>query len=179
MSKSIGNYIGIDEPPNEIFGKVMSIPDELIYHYFELATDVTLEKLEQVKAILSDSSVNPMIIKKELAEILVDMYHPRGSGKKARAEFERVFSQKQIPDDIPQIHVDDLTRMGLNPAAVYLVHLMSQAKLCKSNSEARKLIQGGGVSLDGNRITDPDFEFSVTRDMILKVGKRRFLRIRA
>ncbi|MEW5993631.1 MAG: tyrosine--tRNA ligase [Candidatus Zixiibacteriota bacterium] len=180
MSKSLGNYIGIDEPPDDIFGKTMSIPDDLIYSYFELGTDVTVEKLEQVKQALSRPDVNPMLIKKELATRLVDMYHKPGSGEKAREEFERVFSRRQLPDDIPEITADDIRTWEMDPDSIYLVRLMSQAQLAKSNSEARKLIAAGAVELDGRRITDSDFEFRLkpADERVLKVGKRRFLRIR-
>jgi len=179
MSKSLGNYIGIDEEPREVFGKAMSIPDEQIYHYFELATDVSLEKLQDIKAELAKSGINPMNLKKRLGETLVDMYHPAGSGKAAREEFERIFSQKKLPDDIPEIDLGEIKKLELNPEAVYLVHLMTKTGLSKSNGEARKLIQGGGVSIDGDRIEDTDYEFKVDRDMILKVGKRRFMKIKA
>ena len=179
MSKSLGNYIGIDEEPREMFGKAMSIPDEQIYHYFELATDVSLEKLQDIKAELAKSGINPMNLKKRLGETLVDMYHPAGSGKAAREEFERIFSQKKLPDDIPEIDLGEIKKLELNPEAVYLVHLMTKTGLSKSNGEARKLIQGGGVSIDGDRIEDTDYEFKVDRDMILKVGKRRFMKIKA
>ena len=179
MSKSLGNYIGIDEPAEEMFGKVMSIPDKLIYHYFELATDVSLEKLAEIKETLSRDDVNPMDIKKELGETLVDMYHPAGSGKTAREKFELQFSQKQVPDDIPEIDLAGIKEFGLDPTAVYLVHLMTKAKLASSGGEARRLIKGGGVSLDGERVTDPNCEFAVQRDVVLKVGKLRYLRIKA
>ena len=179
MSKSIGNYVGIDEPPREIFGKVMSIPDELIYHYFELATDVSVEKLEEIKAALDSDGVNPMSIKKKLASTLVDMYYPAGAGKEAREEFERVFSKKQLPDDMPEITREQLQADGFDPDQVYLVKLMTHMKLSKSNGEARKLIQGGGVSLNGERVNDAGHEFAVTEETILKVGKRRFLRLKA
>jgi len=179
MSKSLGNYIGIDEEPREMFGKAMSIPDEQIYHYFELATDVSLEKLQEIKAELTKSDVNPMILKKKLGETLVDMYHSAGSGKAAREEFERIFSQKKLPDEIPEIDLGEIKKLELNPEAVYLVHLMTKTGLSKSNGEARKLIQGGGVSIDGEKIDDTDYELKVDRDMVLKVGKRHFLKIKA
>jgi len=179
MSKSLGNYIGIDEPPREIFGKVMSIPDDIIYSYYELATDVVQEELEKIKQQLSSPDVNPMLIKKELAERLVDMYHEKGSGKAAREEFERVFSQKQLPDEIPTIKSDEIKKLGLDPEQLYLVGLISKSKLAKSNSEARKLITAGAVSLDGEKITDPNYEFSLKNgsEPILKVGKRRYLKL--
>jgi tyrosyl-tRNA synthetase len=178
MSKSLGNYIGIDESPKDIFGKTMSIPDKLIYDYFLLAADVTQEKLEDIRQQLAVPDVNPMAIKKELGETIVDLYYPKGTGRAAREEFERIFSQKQLPDDMPELTAQGLADLGLDPGAVYLVHLMAKANLSKSNSEARKLIESGSVSIDGEKITDVDLEFPLDRDMVLKVGKRRFLRLR-
>lgn len=177
MSKSLGNYIGIDEPPREIFGKAMSIPDELIYNYFELATEVSFEKLEEIKKRLTSADVNPMLVKKELGETLVDMYNEPGSGKNAREEFERVFSQKKLPDEIPEINFDGLKDLELDPEKIYLVHLITKTEMAKSNSEARKLIKSGAVSLNGEKVTDMDYEFAAAEELVLKVGKRRFLKI--
>jgi len=177
MSKSLGNYIGIDDPPREIFGRAMSIPDDLIYTYFELATDVTMERLEKVKQTLSKPDVNPMLIKKELGETLVEMYNPAGSGRAAREEFERVFSKKELPDEMPEIGRDGISKLDLDPDNIYLVRLMSACKLAKSNGEARKLIKAGAVSIDGEKIDDVDFEFPLDKEMVLKVGKRRFLKL--
>ena len=178
MSKSLGNYIGIDESPREMFGKTMSIPDNVMYDYFVLATDVTAEKLEDIKQRMAQPDVNPMLVKKELGETLVDLYHPKGSGRGARDEFERVFSQKQLPDDMPEITPAGIKELDLNPEAVYLVGLIARTKMSKSNSEARKLIQAGSVSIDGEKVTDVGFEFPLDHEMILKVGKRRFLRLK-
>ncbi len=177
MSKSLNNYIGIDEAPREIFGKAMSIPDKQIYDYFELATDMALEELEKIKHELSKPDINPMVIKKSLGERLVDMYHPKGSGREAREEFERVFSKKQLPDQIPELTAKDLKKLGFDGGKIFLVHLMSKSGLAKSNSESRKLIQAGAVTLDGIKIDNPDFEFELKKEMVLKVGKRRFLRL--
>lgn len=177
MSKSLNNYIGIDESPGQIFGKVMSIADEQIYSYFELATDVTLEELKKIKQKLNKPDVNPMVIKKELGQRLVDMYHPAGSGQSAREEFERVFSKKQLPQDMPELTLEELKGFGLKEDKVYLVHLMSKTKMVKSNNEARKLILAGAVTIDGEKIDNPDFEFSVDKEMVLKVGKRRYLKL--
>jgi len=177
MSKSLDNYIGIDDSPREIFGRAMSIPDDLIYTYFELATDIALERLEEVKKALAQPDVNPMLIKKELGETLVDMYQPAESGRAAREEFERVFSKKELPDEMPEIDRDEVSKLDLDPDKVYLVRLMSTCKLAKSNGEARKLIKAGAVSIDGEKIDDVDYEFALGREMVLKVGKRRFLKL--
>ncbi|MBD3404101.1 tyrosine--tRNA ligase [candidate division GN15 bacterium] len=177
MSKSLGNYIGIEESPREIFGKAMSIPDNLIYSYFELATDITLEELREIGKSLEDPGVNPMEIKKKLAERLVDMYHAEGDGAAARAEFERIFSKGQLPDHMPEMTANEVRKLDLDPSKIYLVHLMTRAGMSKSNGEARKLIGGGGVTLNGEKVTDADFEFSLAGEQILKVGKRRFLKL--
>lgn len=177
MSKSLNNYISIDESPGEIFGKVMSIADEQIYSYFELATDVTLEELKEIKQKLNKPDANPMVIKKELGQRLADMYHPAGSGQSAREEFERVFSKKQLPKDMPELTLEKLKKLGLKEDKVYLVHLMSKTEMVKSNSEAKKLILAGAVTIDGEKIDNPDFEFSVNKEMVLKVGKRRYLKL--
>ncbi len=178
MSKSLGNYIGVDEAPREMFGKAMSIPDEQIASYFELATEVAAERVEEIRKQLTQADVNPMHLKKELGEAIVDQYHPDGSGRAAREEFERIFSKKQLPDDMPEVTSEDLKKLEMNPDAVYLVHLIAKNKLSKSNGEARKLIQAGSVSIDGEKVTDPNYEFPLDKEMILKVGKRRFLRLK-
>lgn len=177
MSKSLGNYIGIDEPAREVFGKVMSIPDALIHSYFELASDIDEEELAQIAAKLKQPEVNPMEIKKQLGVRLVDMYHPKGSGSAAREEFERVFSQKKLPDEIPEVTPAGLREFGLDPGKIYLVHLIAKSGLSKSNGEARKLIGAGAVTLDGERILDLDYEFALESEVILKVGKRRYLKL--
>lgn len=186
MSKSLGNYIGVTDSPREMFGKVMSVPDRLIEHYFAMTTEVSLERLEQIKKQLSQPDVNPMLIKKELGETLVDMYHDAGEGKAAREEFERIFSQKQLPDEIEELSREKATSLGLDVNKIFLVHLLSKTALCKSSSEARSLIEGGGVHLVPDRqemafdspIKDVKYEFSwPTVNTILKVGKRRFLRL--
>jgi tyrosyl-tRNA synthetase len=178
MSKSLGNYIGIDEAPREIFGKAMSIPDKLIYAYYELASDVDLQRLAEIREQLDRSDVNPMEVKKQLAATLVDMYHPAGSGQGAREEFERIFSKKQLPDDMPEMDAEAVSKLELDPERIYLVHFLKKAGLAKSNGEARKLMVAGAVTIDGDKITDPDFEFALDREMILKVGKRRFMRLK-
>ena len=179
MSKSLGNYIGIDEPPKEIFGKAMSIPDDLIYSYFELATNVVTEKLAEFKERLDSGKENPMVLKKQLGVTLVDMYYEPGTGQQECEAFEKVFSKKQLPDDMPEKTLNELTALDLDPKALYLVGLIHKTGMAKSSSEARKLIQAGAVSIDGEKITAVDHTFSVEEEVVLKVGKRRFLKIKA
>jgi tyrosyl-tRNA synthetase len=118
-----------------------------------------------------------MLVKKELGECLVDMYNQARSGKQAREEFERVFSQKELPADIPELTVAKLKELGIEPNAIGIVALMAKTGLAKSNSDARNLIDGGGVYLNGERVSDTAFSFALTAETILKVGKRRFLRL--
>lgn len=173
MSKSLGNYISIDEAPNEMFGKVMSIPDNIMYSYYELVTEVEQEKLNEVQELLHDESVNPMDLKKQLGEIVVEMYHSRDDAVAARAEFERVFSKGQLPDEIPEY---DYSALG---SAVWIIKLLTETGMASSNGEARRLIKGGGVSIDGEKVTDQDMELPLKDGLLLKVGKRRFLKLKS
>ena len=150
----------------------MSIPDGLIYSYFELTTDITLEQLAELKAKLEDKTFNPMILKKELGETLASMYHSKDAARNAREEFERVFSKKELPDEVPEF---DCRKLG---ARVWIVRLMTESKLANSSGEARRLIQGGGVYVDGQKISSENFELGVRDGMLLKVGKRKFLKLR-
>ncbi len=172
MSKSIGNYIGIDEPPREIFGKVMSIPDSLIYSYFELLTDIPLKRLAEIKSALEKDSTNPMEIKKQLGEEIVSLYHSQESAKEAREEFDRVFSKKETPDEVPDF---DCTGYG---GKVWIIKLLTDSGMASSNGEARRLIKGGGVAIDGDKITDENLELSPQSGQLLKVGKRRFIKFK-
>ena len=177
MSKSLGNYIGVEELPREIFGKVMSIPDSLINHYSTYATTWNQSELKIIERELEDSSINPMDVKKKLGIKIVDLYHPQGAGQKAKEEFERVFSQKKLPDEIPELTSDELKKIDIDPAKIYLVHLIAKTKMSKSNSEARKLIQAGAVTINNEKISDLDYEFEFKKETIIKVGKRKFLKL--
>jgi len=170
MSKSIGNYIGIDEDPVQMYGKTMSIPDELIYRYFELVTDVTQDELQSIKQQLQDSTVNPRDLKMQLAFTLVRMYHGVQEAERAAQEFKKVFVKKDIPDEMPEIVVDR--------AEMRIDELLVATRTAQSKSEARRLITGGGVSVDGEKITDPFSVIKLKSGQILNVGKRKFVRIR-
>jgi len=176
MSKSLNNYIGIDEPPREIFGKVMSISDELMFLYYDLVTDVPLEKVEEFKQGLADGSMHPRDIKVGLAKEICAQFYDRETADGAEAEFNKIFVKKDVPDDIPEYSVPDEEKKD---GKIWIVKLMVLAGMAKSNGEARRLVQGGGVSLDGERVVDQDFEveFPIAGEGILKVGKRRFTKI--
>lgn len=171
MSKSLNNYIGITEPPNEIYGKTLSIPDKLIYTYFLLTTDVSLEKLKEIKAELDNGSSNPRDIKRELARTLVGMYHDQDAAKRAEEEFDRVFVKKDIPDDIREISVE------INNNGYAIVDLMVDTSLASSKSEARRLIAQGGVKIDNEKVGDINERVVKKDTFILQVGKRKFIKI--
>jgi len=172
MSKSLGNYIGIDEPASEIFGKIMSIPDNLIYSYFELVTDVKAAELEKIRNDLRDDNINPRDIKMKLGEVIVEMYHSRDEAVKARDEFVRMFRHKQLPDEVPEF---DCAELG---DKVWIVKILTASGIAASNGEARRLIKGGAVSLDGEKVTDENMEFNPRNGMLIKAGKRRFIKLR-
>lgn len=169
MSKSLGNYIGINEPPEEIYGKTMSIPDFLIYPYFELATDVDSSELAEIKRSLEDPEVNPMDLKRRLARRLVAMYHGEEAARRAEEAFDKVFRRREVPDEVPEY--------VLNQDRIWIVRLLTSSGLASSNSEARRLIAQGGVYIDGRRVTDPNLEVEFKGGEVVKVGKRRFLRV--
>ncbi len=169
MSKSLGNYIGIDEPGKEIYGKAMSIPDELIYRYFELISDVDSVELHNIKQQLENPNINPRDVKKYLARTIVRMYHSKEEALYAEKEFENVFVKKDIPDDIPEIKID-AAEMRIDDLIVF-------TKTAESKGQARRLVAGGGVSISGDKITDPFTMISLKSGQILKVGKRKFIKI--
>ena len=164
MSKSLGNYIGVAEPPDEIYGKVMSIPDELILQYFELVTDVPDEELEEFRQQLSNKTVNPMLLKKRLAREIVGRLYSQKEATEAEANFARVFQKGQIPAEI------DLGTKSGSSIQDYLV----ENRLVKSKSEARRLVEQGAVYIEAERIKDVNF--IVPKDTIIRVGRRRFIK---
>lgn len=164
MSKSYDNYVGIEEEPAEMFGKLMSIPDNLIEQYFELAALADETKLEEVKSRLA-SGENPRDVKAEMARAIVTIYHSEEAARQAEDEFRKVFAQGGVPEEMPEINVS---------AGTKLIDVIAGNDLATSKSEARRLIQQGAVSIEGEKITDIDFEVSVTSPSVLKVGKRRF-----
>ena len=171
MSKSYDNYIGINESPREIYGKTLRIPDAMIYTYFELASDVSNTELAEIKRQLGDSSTNPRDIKRKLARIFVKMYHNATEADKAEAEFDRIFVDKDVPDVIEEF------KLGAGSNEQSIVGLIALTKLASSRSEARRLIEQGGVSINGERVTDLNAVAPSLKEFILKVGKRKFLKI--
>ena len=169
MSKSYNNYIGIEEPAKEQFGKVMSIPDELILRYFELCADYDEESLGEVKEKL-ESGENPMELKFDLAESIVRLYHSDEDAKRERAEFIRVFSREEVPQDIDEYYVK-------KDEKIWIVELLDSAGLVKSRGEARRLIGQGALKIDGEKVTDFNLNISFSAEAIIRLGKKRFLKL--
>ena len=171
MGKSLGNYIGVDEPASEIYGKVMSIPDELIYTYYELVTNVTLESLREIKKQLEDPEANPRDIKRELALEIATLCQGEEEAVSAREHFEQVVVRKDRPDEVPE------HRLKAGGEPVWLAGLLRELGLVKSSSEAIRLIKQGAVQVDDQRIDDPEYRLTTSGEVFIKVGKRRFARV--
>lgn len=170
MSKSLGNYIGITEPPQEIFGKVMSIPDALILDYFQLALGYPPAEINKLKTTLEQGEINPRDLKARLAKEIVAAYYDEVTAQKSAEEFDRIFKYKSAPE-----HIEEQT-INLDGEKMWVVRLLVQAGLARSNREARKLITEGGVDINAERVTDVEQELPPGQ-YIIKVGKRRFKKV--
>jgi tyrosyl-tRNA synthetase len=177
MSKSIGNYIGITEPPDQIYGKVMSIPDSSILQYFELLTGVSAERLAEIRNQL-DNSDNPMSLKKQLAGDIVEWLYGKNEADKAEENFKRVVQNKELPDDLQEFRISfrDLSPKDTETTAIYLPRLLVIIGFAKSMSEASRLINQGAVVIDGEKVMS-SIPYVDAASIILKVGKRRYARI--
>jgi tyrosyl-tRNA synthetase len=175
MSKSLGNYVGITESPSEIFGKIMSIPDTLVLSYFEYLTTISPAELESKTRALESGEVHPRDLKGELAETIVRIYQGEESAARAREEFDRVFRDRGVPDEVPSYELE------APEGKLWIINLLKQTELSSSGSEARRLVRQGAVEVEGTRVTDENAEVALepTREILVKVGKRRFARVRA
>lgn len=171
MSKSYGNYVGITDAPHDMFGKLMSIGDDLMWKYFELLTDVPLEQVGAWQAGVRAGNAHPMEIKKTLAGTIVAQYHGSDAATAARAEFERVFSQHALPDEMPEYTLRE------GGAELDVVRVLIEAQLAPSTSEARRLIQQGAVSIDEVKVSALRVPLPAAASFVLRAGKRRFLRV--
>lgn len=169
MSKSYNNYIGINESPKDIYGKTLSIPDMLIYNYFELATDLSSDELKKIKEQLNDPKTNPRDIKRYLARTLVRMYHSEEASKIAEEEFDRIFVEKGLPDEIPEFNFGDKKEINI-------LDLIVLVNFAASKGEARRLVTQGGVTLNGEKVIDFQKIIHLQSGDILKVGKRKFIK---
>jgi len=170
MSKSLNNYVAIEEPAEDMFGKLMSISDQLMFRYFELISDKSMDEVMRLKADMKAGRLHPKQIKEELAFEITARFHDRTAAERAREEFMRVFSRQELPEDMPELSVAGSQGKGT-------ADILAEAGLCQSKSEAKRLCKQGGVSADGSKITDPAHVFPAG-EHVLKVGKRRFLRLR-
>jgi tyrosyl-tRNA synthetase len=173
MSKSLGNYVGIDEPPGEMFGKLMSVPDSLMLRYYELLSDISPDDLARLERDLASGAKHPRDAKEELAVELVARYHGLAAAQHAAQEFAHIFREGGLPDEIEEI---SLALQG-GDAGFLLPNIMVEAGTAASTSEARRLIKQGGVKVDGEKVTDVNLELPVGRTFLLQVGKRRFKKV--
>jgi tyrosyl-tRNA synthetase len=170
MSKSYDNYIGISESPKEIYGKTLSIPDNLIYIYYELASDISSSELKEIKKQLDDPKVNPRDIKRKLARTFVRMYHNEQAAIQAEEEFDRIFIKKEVPDEVEEFKIDDKN------SEFNILDLIIKVNFAPSRGEGRRLLIQGGVSIDGEKISDINHKVKLIDGMVLKVGKRKFIK---
>jgi len=170
MSKSYDNYIGISDSPKEMYGRTLSIPDDIIYLYYDLATDISKEELTEIKQQLDDPNVNPRDIKRRLARTFIAMYHSEEDAIKAEEEFDKVFIKKEVPDDIPELKLYD--------KELSILDMILKVKFAPSKGEAKRLVTQGGVSINGVKISDVGAKIKIENDMVLKVGKRKFVKLK-
>jgi tyrosyl-tRNA synthetase len=170
MSKSLGNYIGITEPPKDIFGKIMSISDELMMRYYELLSHISIDELNSLKKGIKDGSIHPKKAKEGLAIEIVERYHGKEAAVNAKEEFERMFKDKGLPDEIP------VFKVKWEEKEMWLPRIMKDSGLVKSTGEAIRLIKQGGVSINSEKWDDPDKKLP-QGEYLIKAGKRKFLKI--
>ncbi len=168
MSKSYGNYVAFNDPPEEMFGKLMSIPDTLIIKYMKLMTDIPEEEIEDYERKMKNREINPRDVKLKLAYVITEFFHGSEKARKARDEFIRVFSKRELPSEMEVVEVDP---------PVPLVDLLVSIGAASSRSEARRLISQGGVRLNGEKITDIHSKIDVDSEKVLRVGKRKFFKL--
>jgi tyrosyl-tRNA synthetase len=171
MSKSKKNYIGIDESPQEMYGKAMSIPDELMNKYFELVTDFTTEQTQTIKNQIETGVLHPRDAKMLLGKTIVRMYHGTAAAEKAEQHFISVFQKGLIPDEIPVID-------WKGKVETTIIDFLIDLKLLNSKSEARRMIENRGVKINGNKVEDIELQITITNDLIVQVGKRKYVKIR-
>ena len=169
MSKSLGNYIALNDPPDEIYGKTMSISDELIYSYFELATDLDQDELSGIKAQLADPNVNPRDLKRKLARELVRMYYSVEEAEEAERGFDRLFVNKEMPEDIEEVNYPS--------GDIRVSKMLKDIGLMPSGSEAKRGIESGSVKINDEKFTDPLGTYPFYSTIVVKVGKRKFARV--
>lgn len=170
MSKSLGNYIGITEPANDIYGKVLSVSDVLMFRYYELLSDLSLAEIKVLKEKMESGGIHPKEVKKQLARELTARYHGDDAALAAELNFEQVFTKGGLPDEIAEVKLSF-------EEPVWLAKLLVEAGMVKSTSDGRRMIKQGAVSLDGEKVTDEKAEITPEGELMVKVGKRRFAKV--
>lgn len=172
MSKSLDNYIGVDDSPRDMFGKTMRVSDELMIRYYELLTDITVDQLADLRGDLKSGKRHPRAVKVDLARTLVERFHGAAAGKAAVEEFDRIFVNKGLPDEVPSVTV-------ASQAGIWICKLMVETGLATSNSDGRRLIEGKAVEKDGEKIIDPQLKMDLRagQSFVLKAGKKKFVRV--
>jgi tyrosyl-tRNA synthetase len=171
MSKSLGNYIGISEPPDAIFGKVMSVSDVLMFRYYELLSDLSLAEIATMKEDVAAGRLHPKAAKVRLARELVARFHSPVAAEQAERTFEQVFARHEIPDEVEEVS------MAVAETEIWVPKLLLDAGLVKSTSDGRRMIQQQAVTIDGEKVTDSNAVVPTRGTLLFKVGKRRFCRI--
>jgi tyrosyl-tRNA synthetase len=171
MSKSYGNYVGITDAPREMFGKMMSISDDLMWTYYELLSDLSLQELEEIKERVLTGKLHPKVAKENLAMEIIERFHSEHDAIKARDEFEQIFAKKKLPDEIEEVC------LAAQSDGALLVDVIVEAKLCPSKSDARRMIQQNAVEVDGKKVSDINDRVSTDGEKLIKVGKRRFAKV--
>ncbi|MDU9047814.1 MAG: tyrosine--tRNA ligase [Candidatus Electrothrix sp. Rat3] len=171
MSKSLGNYIGISESADDIFGKVLSMSDDLMFRYYELLSDLTLEEIALLKQDMEQGKVHPKAVKVQLAKELVTRFHDQDAADAAEKNFEQIFKRHELPDEIPEKNIT------VEGETIWLPKLLHEAGLVQSTSDGRRMIKQNAVSVNGDKIADVDAQISADEEVLLKVGKRRFCKV--
>ena len=175
MSKSLGNYIGIAEAPQQMYGKAMSIPDSLIERYMRYFTDLGRERIDTLVQGMSSGTVNPRDAKMELAFSLVRQYHGEQRAKEAEAEFRQVFQQRQLPDEIEEF---EIKASDLEQGRIWLPALLHRSGLVSSTSEGKRQLEQGAVRIDGEKVTTAEARWEAVDGAVIQVGRRRFVRVK-
>jgi tyrosyl-tRNA synthetase len=175
MSKSLNNYIGINESPSDMYGKLMSVPDKLILTYFELLTDVSDDDLVKIKQDLISNRISPLVIKKRLAKEIVKMYHGYTKANEAEHYFQRVFQEKENPENIEDLLIPV---QELKDHKLWIVKLLKMTNLFKSNGEIIRLIEQGGIRINNQKIREANLDVEIREGDILRVGKLCFYRLK-
>lgn len=171
MSKSLGNYIGISEPPDTIFGKIMSISDDLMFRYYELLSDLSMTEVQSLKQQMHQGAVHPKAVKVQLAKEMVARFHTPAAAEEAERNFEQVFARHELPDEIEAV------QLAASEEQIWIPKLLLDAGLVKSTSDGRRMIQQHAVTLDGVKVDDINATIPALGTVLLKVGKRRFCRV--